>query len=151
MNYRQTASSITRPAFASALAFYVLSMSSVTADTLSVESNEVAPTAKTSVSLTQPDTVSCPAAFHDVTITDDATQCQQFETQVPAAMVYHTKQQPNDVVAFYQANMSALTVHAPVNQRTLLTSENNYTRIVISPDNTGAQVDILVTPKTNTQ
>lgn len=96
--------------------------------------------------LTQPDTVSCPSVFHSVSITNDATQCQQFETQVPAAMVYYTKQQPQDVIAFYQDGMSSLTMHPPINQRTLLTSDANHTRIVVSPDNAGSQVDILVTP-----
>ena len=151
MYHRQTASSISRSVFVSALAFYALSMLTVSADTLSVESDKASAKAETSVSSVQPDTVSCPAVFHNVAILNDATQCQQFETQMPAAMVYHSKQKPDDVVAFYQANMSALAVHAAVNQRTLLTSEHSYTRIVISPDNTGAQVDILVTPKPGIQ
>ena len=149
MYQRQTTSSIARTVFAPALTFYALSITTVIAETMAIESSDAESTAAAPSSLTQPETVSCPSAFHAVTITDDATQCQQFETQVPAAMVYHTKQQPSDVVAFYRANMSTLTVHAPVNQRTLLTSDNNRTRIVISPDNTGAQVDILVTPKPN--
>lgn len=149
MYHRHTASYISRSAFFSALVFYALSVTTVTADTPSVESKEATSTTNTSKPLAQPNIVSCPAAFHNVTITDDATQCQQFETQVPAAMVYHTKQQPNDVVAIYQEIMSTLTVHAPVNQRTLLTSKNNHTRIIISPDNAGSQVDILVIPNQN--
>jgi hypothetical protein len=149
MYQRQTTSSIARTVFVPALTFYALSITTVMAETIAIDSSDAESTAAAQSSLTQPETVSCPSAFHAVTITDDATQCQQFETQVPAAMIYHTKQQPRDVVAFYRANMSTLTVHAPVNQRTLLTSDNNRTRIVISPDNTGAQVDILVTPKPN--
>jgi hypothetical protein len=149
MYQRQTTSSIAQTVFVPALTLYALSITTVMAETIAIDSSDAESTAAAQSSLTQPETVSCPSAFHAVTITDDATQCQQFETQVPAAMVYYTKQQPNDVVAFYRANMSTLTVHAPVNQRTLLTSDNNRTRIVISPDNTGAQVDILVTPKPN--
>jgi Tfp pilus assembly protein FimT len=147
---RKTVLSLSKPMFIAAFALAAVSTSAV-ADTLSVNShteqgmpNKEAPASQP---LSQPSTVSCPATFHDVSITSDATQCQQFKTQVPAAMVYHTKQKADQVIAFYQTGITTLKVHAPVNQRTLLTSENNHTRIVISPDNAGSQVDILVVPK----
>jgi len=135
-----------KPLFSLALVASVVS-APVKADTLALNSHTDSDKPDATQSLSQPDTVSCPPSFHDVSITDDATQCQQFETQRPAAMVYHTKQKNDQVVAFYQQGIPSLKVHAPVNQRTLLTSENNHTRIVISPDNAGSQVDILVIPK----
>ena len=135
-----------KPLFTLALVASVVS-APVKADILALNSHTDSDRPDSTQSLSQPDTVSCPSSFHDVSITDDATQCQQFETQIPAAMVYHTKQKNHQVVAFYQQGMPSLKVHAPVNQRTLLTSENNHTRIVISPDNAGSQVDILVVPK----
>jgi len=159
---RKTVLSLSKPMLIVAFALAAVSTSAV-ADTLSVNSHTEqgmfnkeasvsqtqpqAPSQTSAKPLSQPSTVSCPATFHDVSITSDATQCQQFKTQVPAAMVYHTKQKADQVIAFYQNGIAALRVHAPVNQRTLLTSENNHTRIVISPDNAGSQVDILVVPK----
>ena len=49
------------------------------------------------------------------------------------------------MIDFYQGKLS-LNAKAPVNQRTLLVSEDSLLRIVVSPDNKGSQVDILVSP-----
>lgn len=97
--------------------------------------------------LGRPNTTPCPSEFHSVVLSSDATQCQQFESETPAAMVYHTALTPSQVVSFYKERLSQFKTHPAINQRTLITSKERNTKIVVSPDNTGAQVDILVAAK----
>lgn len=95
----------------------------------------------------------CETTFFDIPLPDNASQCQPFsdalksknqeDPDVPASLVYFTPLSTQAVIDFYQAQLS-LNTHAPVNQRTLLVSEDSQIRIVVSPDNKGSQVDILV-------
>jgi|TARA_A200000159_G_scaffold163479_2_gene189895 hypothetical protein len=94
-----------------------------------------------------PSTVACPSEFHSIVLSSDATQCQQFESKIPAAMVYHTAMSPSQVISFYKEQLPMFKTHPVVNQRTLITSKERHTKIVVSPDNKGAQVDILVIAK----
>lgn len=114
------------------------------ADTLSIEQeNNTQPVD----SMGKPSTVSCPSEFHSVVLSSDATQCQQFESDIPAAMVYHTSLSPSQVISFYKERLPMFKTHSAINQRTLITSKERHTKIVVSPDDKGAQVDILVTEK----
>ncbi len=95
----------------------------------------------------------CETTFFDVPLPDNASQCQPFldamqaaseqPDTIPASLVYFTPLANQAVIEFYQDKLS-LTQHAPVSQRTLLVSEDSQVRIVVSPDNQGSQVDILV-------
>lgn len=95
----------------------------------------------------------CETTFFDIPLPDNASQCQPFSdalkakteegSDVPASLVYFTPLSTQAVIDFYQAQLS-LNTHAPVNQRTLLVSQDSQVRIVVSPDNKGSQVDILV-------
>lgn len=111
-----------------------LGSASVCADTLAVTE-----------SVNKPNTTTCPSEFHSIALSSDAAQCQQFESDIPAAMVYHTPLTPSQVISFYNERLPMFKTHPAINQRTLITSTKRNTKIVISPDNTGAQVDILVT------
>lgn len=99
----------------------------------------------------------CDTAFFAVPLPDDASQCQPFsdaltadpapQAEMPASLVYFTPLSNAAVIEFYQNKLS-LTKHEPVNQRTLLVSDDSLVRIVVSPDNKGSQVDILVSQNT---
>lgn len=111
-----------------------LGSASVFADTLAVTE-----------SVSKPNTTTCPSEFHSVVLSLDASQCQQFESDIPAAIVYHTSLTPSQVISFYNERLPMFKTHPAINQRTLITSTERNTKIVVSPDNAGAQVDILVT------
>ena len=91
--------------------------------------------------------VSCPTEFQQVKISDDARQCQAFEKNITSVMVYHSPSSPSEMLSVYQAAHPSLQTHSPIKGRTLLSSEDKTVRVVISPDNSGSQVDILVTSK----
>ena len=88
------------------------------------------------------------ADFQQVKISDDARQCQAFDESKTAVMVYHSPRSPSELLNVYQTAHPALKTHTPVSGRTLLSSEDKGVRVIISPDNTGSQVDILVTSTT---
>lgn len=117
------------------------SASVVYADTLAITEKDKPQTAE---SVSKPNTTPCPSEFHAVTLSLDASQCQQFESDIPAAMVYHTQLTPTQVVSFYRERLPTFKTHPAISQRTLITSKDRNTKIVVSPDNVGAQVDILV-------
>lgn len=91
-----------------------------------------------------PQTVPCPTDFHSISIPDDARQCQLFDTELPATMVYFTTQDKASVMAYYQAAIDGLQERSTFNERTLLSAMGESIRIVVSPDGNGTQVDILV-------
>ena len=120
------------------------------ADTISVEASSVNAPAKGQslpTSVSKPNTVSCPAQFQQVKIARDARQCQSFDESMTAVMVYHSPAEPGALVNLYQTAHPALKAHSPVNGRTLLSSSDKAIRVIVSPDKTGSQVDILVTSK----
>lgn len=106
-----------------------------------------ADTVSTDSSLDAPVVRSCPASFFDVSLMANARQCQQFDDSLPASLVYFTKHTPKEVIAFYQ-NVYPQFVRKPaVNQRTMLAATDDSVRIVVSPDNVGTQVDVLIISK----
>lgn len=119
-----------------------LGSASVCADTLAITEKDDPQRIE---SMSKPSTTTCPSEFHSIALSSDAAQCQQFESDIPAAMVYHTPLTPSQVISFYNERLPMFKTHPAINQRTLITSTKRNTKIVISPDNTGAQVDILVT------
>ncbi|WP_420933751.1 hypothetical protein ACOJR9_15120 [Alteromonas sp. A081] len=137
------------PVFKNAIACaaLLLGSASVHADTIATEQEKVQKTAQKTETLGKPNTTPCPNEFHSIVLSSDATQCQQFESETPAAMVYHTALTPSQVVSFYKERFPLFKTHPAINQRTLITSKERNTKIVVSPDNAGAQVDILVAAK----
>ncbi|QJR80101.1 hypothetical protein CA267_004565 [Alteromonas pelagimontana] len=95
--------------------------------------------------ISAPDTKLCPVDFHTVVLPDNAKQCQRFDVEMPATMIYFAPQSKADLIAYYQSTMPSLKVHSTFNGRTLLMAENQQIRVIVSPDSTGSQVDIMVT------
>lgn len=86
----------------------------------------------------------CPTSFYHILLINDARQCQQFDDSLPASLVYFTHRQVHDVIRFYQTQDTSLIVHGQKNNRTVLKTQDDSVRIVVSPDHQGTQVDILV-------
>jgi|GEM_PF-2435610 len=100
--------------------------------------------ADTSSAASSPNISSCPSAFHQVVIANNATQCQAFNEGLPASFVYFTANSAQDTIRYYQDNIPNANVHTPINSRVLIVSSDNTYRVVVSPDKNGTQVDILV-------
>lgn len=92
----------------------------------------------------QPAISSCPADFFKVKVHEEAKQCQPFDTEIPASMVYFIGDTPDAIVAYYLALMPELSLKGEHNRRVLLLNDTQNIRVVVSPDGEGAQVDILV-------
>lgn len=114
---------------------------------LVVASHALADTVTTNGSFNVPVTQSCPTFFFDVSLMTDARQCQQFDDSLPASLVYFTKHTPKDVIAYYQNAYPQFVKKSPVNHRTMLAAIDDSVRIVVSPDNMGTQVDVLIISK----
>jgi hypothetical protein len=110
-------------------------------------SHAFADTVSTDSSLDAPVVRSCPASFFDVSLMANARQCQQFDDSLPATLVYFTKHAPKEVIAFYQNAYPQFVRKPAVNQRTMLAATDDSVRIVVSPDNVGTQVDVLIISK----
>lgn len=92
----------------------------------------------------QPQISACPGEFFAVKIHEDAKQCQPFDTELPASMVYFIGDTPDAIVAYYLALMPDLSLKGDHNGRVLLVNQAQNIRVVVSPDGEGAQVDVLV-------
>jgi hypothetical protein len=110
-------------------------------------SHALADTVAANHALNAPVTQSCPASFFEVSLVANARQCQQFDDSLPASLVYFTKHTPKEVITFYQNAYPQLVTQSTVNQRTMLVATNDSVRIVVSPDKTGTQVDVLIVNK----
>ena len=114
---------------------------------LAMASQALADTVTTNSSLDAPVVQTCPASFFDVSLMANARQCQQFDDSLPASLVYFTKHAPEDVIAFYKNAYPQFAAKPPVNQRIMFAATDNSVRIVVSPDNMGTQVDVLIISK----
>lgn len=92
-----------------------------------------------------PSTVECPKAFEQITIVDNAKLCQAFNKNSAAVMVYHSPSSPSELLAVYRVAHPSLHLHPAINDRDFLSSDDKSIRVIISPDNNGSQIDILVT------
>lgn len=93
---------------------------------------------------TGPDISVCPEVFHTFPVPANAKQCQRFDTDLPATLVFYASVSNNELIAQYQAAYPGLEKISTVQGRTLLTADNNNIRMVISPDKHGSQVDIMM-------
>lgn len=121
------------------------------ADTVTVDTSDKTNALEKSAtqSVSKPSITSCPTEFQKVKISDDASQCQAFDETLTAVMVYHSPRTPNEMLNVYKSAHPALKAHKPISGRTLLSSEDRNIRVIISPDNKGSQVDILITSAQN--
>ncbi|MDC8832552.1 hypothetical protein [Alteromonas gilva] len=95
----------------------------------------------------QPKMSTCPGQFHDVVVHEAAKQCQHFDIELPASLVYFVSTSPAALVSYYLTQMPELSRQDTPNERVLLLNPKQNVRIVVSPDDNGAQVDILVLSK----
>ena len=91
-----------------------------------------------------PSIVKCPAVFEQITIADNAKLCQTFSKNSTAVMVYHSPSSPSELLTVYRAAHPSLHLHPAINDRNFLSSDDKSTRVIISPDSNGSQIDILV-------
>jgi hypothetical protein len=89
----------------------------------------------------------CPDSFGDLNVHSAAKLCQIFETTETSdfqSISYFVAESPEQLMDYYQTAHPQLTLHSSFNQYRLLTMAGENTRIVISDDAQGTQVDILV-------
>ncbi|AXR07561.1 hypothetical protein [Salinimonas sediminis] len=94
--------------------------------------------------ISQPAIAPCPGEFYNVSMPQGATQCQRFDDDMPASLIFHTPQSTESVLQWYQQHMPQLHVASQFNGRVVLTGAQNTIRVVVSPDHSGAQVDLLI-------
>ncbi|NVK57673.1 MAG: hypothetical protein HWE26_18880 [Alteromonadaceae bacterium] len=92
----------------------------------------------------QPEISQCPEQFHNVTIHKAAKLCQPFDVELPASLIYFVAVSPEAMINYYLTLMPELSRQSEHNQRVLLLDNTQNIRVVVSPDDNGAQVDILV-------
>lgn len=88
----------------------------------------------------------CPEQFHQVPVPNDASICRSFsdDNTFPAILSFHSPSQPNQLLTFYNAADLPIKTEKKQYDRVLLQATNEQYSIVISHDNQGSQVDILV-------
>ncbi|MAD15802.1 MAG: hypothetical protein CL579_06950 [Alteromonadaceae bacterium] len=89
----------------------------------------------------------CPTDFHGIEIPADASACLLFADALPASLTYHSKQTPNDLIALFRQHIDGPISQSLSQNRILMRLQNDYKIIVISPDETGSQVGILINPR----
>ncbi|MCW8106971.1 hypothetical protein OPS25_00455 [Alteromonas ponticola] len=95
-------------------------------------------------SSTQPDIKVCPDSFFSVTLPTNAKQCQVFDTDKPASLIFFSPANKDAMIQHFQSSTPALKVTSSFNDYTLLTGEDDAVRIVVSSDGKGSQVDVLI-------
>lgn len=101
-----------------------------------------------------PDIVPCPKTFHQIAIPDNARQCQQFddavsnagEEQAPSSLVFFLPQPTQHTVEQLRSMLPSLGNASAILARTAMQTPDGKIKVVVSPDNNGSQVDILVFP-----
>lgn len=89
----------------------------------------------------------CPTSFADVSVHDAAKLCQIFDASDKSpsqSLSYFVAESPEQLIAYYQSAHPQLEVRSQFNQRTLLTMRDDMTRVAISQDPNGSQIDILI-------
>lgn len=92
-----------------------------------------------------PDVSACPSDFHVLTLPENAKQCQQFDSDLPATLIFFSASSQQALISYYTEKYPGMTIKSTVQGRTLLTADNDNVRVVISPDNKGSQVDLMIT------
>ncbi|GEA12520.1 hypothetical protein [Alteromonas sp. KUL49] len=90
------------------------------------------------------ETRACTENFHGVPIAPDAKYCQSFDGNQPVSLVYFSPNPVTEVVSFYRDTGGNYTETTTVQSRIVLTPSDANHRLIVSQDNTGTQVDILV-------
>ena len=91
-----------------------------------------------------PNISTCPNHFHTFPLPANAKQCQRFDADLPATLVFHASDTNDKLIEHYVSAYPGLEKISTIQGRTLLTADNNNIRVVISPDSQGSQVDIMM-------
>lgn len=89
-------------------------------------------------------TSECPEQFNSIKLPVDGKLCQVFAADYPASMVIHIPNSPEEVISQYLANHPSLKRKNSTHTRTMLQSDDKNTTLIVSPDGSGTQMDILV-------
>ncbi|AWL12979.1 hypothetical protein HMF8227_02527 [Saliniradius amylolyticus] len=92
-----------------------------------------------SLAETQP----CPKQFHSVPVPDNAHYCRLFNDKLPASLSFHFPASPHDAIDYYQRTFKLLH-REKQKDRFVLTSPEHSWNLILSPDGSGTQVDILI-------
>ena len=87
---------------------------------------------------------SCPEAFLDIPVYYDASHCQVFSSEPPASMSYHAKAGMEQMLSFYQSKLGEAQAQDKKRGRHILEFNAGNQIIILSNDNQGTQVDILI-------
>ena len=90
------------------------------------------------------ETTDCPEAFLDIPVYYDASHCQVFSSEPPASMSYHAKTGMEQMLAFYQSKLGDAQTQDKKRGRHILEFSAGNQIIILSNDNAGTQVDILI-------
>ncbi|MCW8092837.1 hypothetical protein [Alteromonas sp. ASW11-130] len=97
-------------------------------------------------SATQPEIQTCPSSFFSIHLPASAKQCQLFDGDTPASMIFFSPENKDALIKHFQSTVPSLKITSTFNGYTLLTGEHDTLRIIVSTDGKGSQVDVLVIP-----
>lgn len=90
------------------------------------------------------ETQNCPIQFYQVNLPQNGKLCQVFAAELPASMVFFVPQTPNEVLKYYRSFENTWADTKQVKQRYVLVSVDSKSRLIISADGAGTQVDVLI-------
>lgn len=86
----------------------------------------------------------CPSEFFSVPVYPQSKLCLPFSESLPASMSYHADSHPDAVQDYYVSALGEATSQQQMKGRLVMTFAQGSQTIIISPDGSGSQVDILV-------
>lgn len=87
---------------------------------------------------------SCPENFYALPVLPEAKFCQQFSTNLPASLSYHSTNDQESAIKFYLDKAGRAETQEKSKGRTVLQYKNGQKIVIISDDGQGSQIDILV-------
>ncbi len=101
------------------------------------------------VASSQPQITACPGHFFSVSLPANAKQCQLFDAETPASMVFFSPDKKESMIEHFQSALPSLKVSSTFNDYTLLMGEQDTVRIIVSSDGNGSQIDVLILANTD--
>jgi len=86
----------------------------------------------------------CPEIFKQVPLLPDATSCHIFDHRLPATLSYFVNQPTQMVIDYYLQTLGKAKIQPQPGHRFVLLYQDNKQRLVISPQDHGSQIDIII-------
>lgn len=86
----------------------------------------------------------CPPEFYAVPVYPQSKLCLPFADSLPASMSYHALADTKSVEDYYITALGSANQSQQMKGRLVLSFADGQQTIIISPDGSGSQVDILV-------